>query len=101
MRATRAYLRLRPDFVSVVPNGVSERFKPVAPAQALLVASKYGLDRPYILNIGKVQPRKNIGRLLRAFAQLQPRLPDHVLALAGAQCVRKRVTCAVRLPSCI
>lgn len=54
--------------VHVVPHGVA-----VPPATADDVAkfrAAHGLTRPYVLWTGTVEPRKNLGTLLRAFAAL-------------------------------
>ena len=47
---------------------------------------KWGLRRPYLLFVGTIEPRKNIARLLRAFALLKEkdRIP-HQLVLAGGR----------------
>ena len=45
------------------------------------VTAHYGLgQRPYLLYIGTVQPRKNYQRLIQAFAQIEP---DYTLVIAG------------------
>jgi len=51
----------------------------VAERQSIL--EKYGLSEPYFLFIGTLHPRKNISRLLIAFAQ--SKLSHHSLVLAG------------------
>ncbi len=44
----------------------------------------YGLQRPYALYIGSIQPRKNLARLIDAYTKLsQPESPEWDLALAG------------------
>ena len=43
---------------------------PVAPSEAARVRAAYGLDRPFVLFAGTVEPRKNLGRLRRG---LRPR----------------------------
>ncbi|MBE2238049.1 MAG: glycosyltransferase family 4 protein [Caldilineaceae bacterium] len=43
---------------------------PVDCAQIDAVRTRYGLARPYALFVGTIQPRKNIERLLRAYAWL-------------------------------
>ena len=43
---------------------------------------KYGLERPFILFLGTLEPRKNLLTLLRAFAPLKERVP-HSLVLVG------------------
>jgi glycosyltransferase involved in cell wall biosynthesis len=66
--------------ISVVYSGVSERFYP---NQAL--PEKYRFDRPYILYTGSLEPRKDVGTLVRAFilAQQNGQLKDHCLVIAG------------------
>jgi glycosyltransferase involved in cell wall biosynthesis len=34
------------------------------------VRSKYGLSKPFILSVGKLEPRKNIARLIKAFEKI-------------------------------
>jgi glycosyltransferase involved in cell wall biosynthesis len=55
--------------ISVVHHGVSPRFRPVED-QNLIAATqaKYGIVPPYFLYVGTIQPRKNLARLLEAFA---------------------------------
>jgi glycosyltransferase involved in cell wall biosynthesis len=66
--------------ISVVYSGVSERFHP---DQAL--PPKYCFERPYILYTGSLEPRKDVGTLVRAFmlAQQDGKLRDHCLVIAG------------------
>jgi glycosyltransferase involved in cell wall biosynthesis len=52
----------------VVPWGIEVR--PVPLAAVAEVRRRYGLHRPYVLFTGTVEPRKNLGRLLEAFARL-------------------------------
>jgi len=53
---------------SIVYNGVGESFKPAhAPGSTDLLRSRYGISKPYILYVGKLQARKNITRLVKAF----------------------------------
>ncbi|MFL5733693.1 MAG: glycosyltransferase family 4 protein [Chloroflexia bacterium] len=43
----------------------------------------HGLEDPYILAVGNLQPRKNLLRLFEAFAQLPPSASDVKLAVVG------------------
>ena len=45
--------------------------------------ARHGLRRPFLLAVGSVQPRKNLVRLLEAFADLRPRHPDIQLVIVG------------------
>jgi glycosyltransferase involved in cell wall biosynthesis len=76
--------------ISVVPGGVEERFKPVTDRHALQrVRQHLGLgDAPFILAIGVLEPRKNLNRLMDAFALLKQRgqVPPRLkLVLAGGK----------------
>jgi glycosyltransferase involved in cell wall biosynthesis len=51
----------------VVPNGVDERFAPGDEAAArAAVATRFGLDEPYVLAVGVVEPRKGLDVLVEA-----------------------------------
>jgi len=72
------------DRVSVLLSGIDlEHFSPGKAHPELL--ARYGLDRPYILSVGTVQPRKNYSRLILALSQLRQRGHDLILAIAGGQ----------------
>ncbi|HEU5101471.1 MAG TPA: glycosyltransferase family 1 protein [Roseiflexaceae bacterium] len=63
------YAGARPEKISVVNHGVSPRFRPVEDQEAIAaVQAKYGITPPYFLYVGTIQPRKNLVRLLEAFA---------------------------------
>ncbi len=72
------------DKISVVYHGVHQRFQPSEPEVSAAAARKYGLDGAYLLFISTIQPRKNLVRLIDAYAQalaIHPELPP--LALGG------------------
>jgi glycosyltransferase involved in cell wall biosynthesis len=77
------YLHAPPPPVHVVPNGVSDRFRPASEHDAAASASRYGLPPRYILTVGAQQARKNVSGLLRAFAAVRPRLPGVKIAVVG------------------
>jgi alpha-1,3-rhamnosyl/mannosyltransferase len=70
---------------SVVLHGADPRYRPEAgdgDAQAL---RRHGLDGPYLLSVGTIEPRKNLPRLIEAFTSLPAQARgEHRLALAGA-----------------
>ncbi|HSF18145.1 MAG TPA: glycosyltransferase family 1 protein [Vicinamibacteria bacterium] len=70
--------------VVVTPNAVDPtRYRPQSDIESDLEA-RYGLRRPYVLNVGRLEPRKNLERLIRAFGRVRERIdPSLVLALAG------------------
>jgi glycosyltransferase involved in cell wall biosynthesis len=52
-------------------------------AQLEAVRAKHGIRVPYILYVGTIEPRKNITRLIQAFAQLKKRGLPHKLVIVG------------------
>ena len=68
--------------VRVVYNGVGAEFRPAPEAEIAVARAAYGLDKPYILFLGTLEPRKNLGTLLRAFQIVRDR-HDVLLLLAG------------------
>jgi glycosyltransferase involved in cell wall biosynthesis len=70
--------------VHVVMNAVSPAFKRVEdPARLEAVRARYGLQGPYILYVGTIEPRKNLARLIEAFANLRKLGLPHKLAMVG------------------
>lgn len=63
-----------PEKVVVIPEGVDPAFGPRDPAVASQhVRARFGLDGPFFLFVGTLEPRKNLRRLIQAFALLQRR----------------------------
>jgi glycosyltransferase involved in cell wall biosynthesis len=76
---------IAPEMVAVTPHGVTDGYRPVTDSEALAaVRLRYGLERPFLLHVGKLQARKNLVRLIQAFRRgvVAAGLP-HVLALVG------------------
>lgn len=70
----------------VVHNAVAPHFRPMNRKQAReRVRAQFGVEGPFVLNVGDLQPRKNQRGLIRAFEELvrqYPQLP-HDLVLVG------------------
>ncbi|MHB1005200.1 MAG: glycosyltransferase family 4 protein [Chloroflexota bacterium] len=78
-------LRVDPAKVVVVPEACPPGFIPLADRRAgVSTARRYGVQSPYIVALGSIHPRKNLVRLVEAFAiaRQRGRLPHH-LALVG------------------
>lgn len=73
--------------ITVVHLGVDPSLQPVrVPAKLARVRAKYGLGDAYLLYLGTLQPRKNLVRLIDAFAEVCQAgdvAPDLQLVLAG------------------
>ena len=77
-------LGLPPGRVQVVSGGVDPAFQLIHSPDTLdPVRRRYGLDRPFILTVGTLEPRKNLGRLTRAFGQLRAQGRKEELVLVG------------------
>ncbi len=61
------------------------------------VLSKYGIIKPYLLTVGKLEPRKNISKLVEAFLELKPSNVDLIIiGPSGWGDVSKRVTPSIK-----
>jgi glycosyltransferase involved in cell wall biosynthesis len=65
-----ARFRLAPARVVVVPEAAPVGFAPPDPATLADARRRYGLRRPYVLFVGLLEPKKNLGVLLEAVARL-------------------------------
>ncbi|MHB1002180.1 MAG: glycosyltransferase family 4 protein [Armatimonadota bacterium] len=76
---------INPEKVTVVYPGVDTQFKPQDRVSAKeMVKEKYGLDFPFVLSLGVIQPRKNLNRLLDAYVILKrDGNLNHKLVIAG------------------
>jgi glycosyltransferase involved in cell wall biosynthesis len=73
-------LGVTPERIVVVPEGVEERFAPVGETERAEVAARYGLKHPYVLALGTISARKNLGLLEPAAGVLKERGIELVVA---------------------
>lgn len=82
------WFQIDPAEIVVTPLAAQDHFRPMDRAEAACqVREKFDIDRPYVLTVGDLQPRKNQVGLVRAFRELiasAPQLP-HLLVLAGKE----------------
>lgn len=71
--------------VDVAYPGVDPRFRPLPPADVAAFRTRAGLPEKFILYLGTLEPRKNLGALIDAFARLRSLVPHLHLILAGAK----------------
>jgi len=77
--------RLDPKRITVTYPGPTENCKPMDAGQAKdRLREAYGIEVPFILYVGNLEPRKNLSRLLEAFAHLKRKeLVVHKLVIVG------------------
>jgi glycosyltransferase involved in cell wall biosynthesis len=90
-RAIVERYRLPAEKVLVTPNGVDrEAFRPLGTEPAG-IRERYGLDGPFVLFVGRIEPRKNLPRLIRAFSRARESLGGGIrLVVAGQEDFRSR-----------
>jgi len=67
--------------VTAIWNGASEAFQPLEQDQIQAVRDKYSQGRPYFLFVGAIHPRKNVRRLIEAYAVFRENNPDSNMPL--------------------
>ncbi|MGD0198646.1 MAG: glycosyltransferase family 1 protein [Solirubrobacteraceae bacterium] len=69
----------------VIPEAASPRFSPAVDHRDAAMLARYGIQTPFVLCVGTLEPRKNLPRLIAAFARLDATdRQDWKLVLAGA-----------------
>ena len=77
--------KIDPERITVIYEGASGEYKPLDPEPGReRLRAAYQITGPFILYVGNLQPRKNLSRLLMAFARLKEkdRIP-HQLVIVG------------------
>lgn len=73
------------DKIAVIYHGVDQRFRPLPAPEIQAARDRYGITAPYLLFVSTVQPRKNVARLIEAFARVRAELgATHPLRLVLA-----------------
>lgn len=81
-----ALTSVAPERVSTVLHGIPARFAPQTAEAIRRVRQALQLpDRPYLLFLGTLEPRKNLPGLLAAWAAARSAAPEAVLVVAGQE----------------
>jgi glycosyltransferase involved in cell wall biosynthesis len=81
--AVRA-LGIAEDRITVIHSGIAPAFFDPTAVDIRAVRKRYGLARPFVLFVGTIEPRKNLGMLLDAFHGLPASIREEFdLAIAG------------------
>jgi len=62
--------------ITVQHNGVEKRFQPLPPRKSAPIVAGLGLPSQYLLFLGTLEPRKNLGNLARAYRDLRADISD-------------------------
>lgn len=77
------YLDIPPERIVVIPGGKDERFKPENdPVSISAIKGKYALNKPFILYVGTLEPRKNLVGLIQAYERSKSR-KEYQLVIVG------------------
>lgn len=81
------YLKVDPQKIRVVHLSASAQFTNNKTQREIeLVCHKFGIQRPYVLFVGNIEPRKNLLRVIKAFAKARKaKKLEHHLVIAGSQ----------------
>lgn len=71
--------------MTVIHEGVDAHFQPASAAQTAAIRAQYSPDRPYLLMLGTLEPRKNHRLALEALAQLKAQGYPHRLIVGGGK----------------
>ena len=81
------YFNVRDDRIDVIPLAARKDFHPrsMTKVQAF-VSEHWGLDKPYLLSVGTIEPRKNLKHLIRVYCSLPEEIRnDYQLVIAGGE----------------
>jgi glycosyltransferase involved in cell wall biosynthesis len=63
--------RIPPEKIRVIYEAAAPGFKPQTREAVARARERYGLPERYLLSVGTIEPRKNLGRVLTAFERLR------------------------------
>jgi glycosyltransferase involved in cell wall biosynthesis len=73
-----------PEKIAVTPEAASDQHRPASKEEIERVRLAHELPTEYLLFVGTLEPRKNLGGLLRAYAEIVAEMPDvPMLVIAG------------------
>jgi glycosyltransferase involved in cell wall biosynthesis len=69
----------------VIPEAAGRQFRPLSDGEIQPALQRYDLGGPYVLYVGALTARKNVPRLLQAYARLRTWSTTWSLVIAGAR----------------
>jgi glycosyltransferase involved in cell wall biosynthesis len=87
------YFRVPESKITVIYNGIDERFSEEPPADEVMrVRERYQLNDPFVLYAGNIKPHKNLERLIEAFHIVRRGEFEHVKLLIIGDEISKYAT---------
>jgi glycosyltransferase involved in cell wall biosynthesis len=73
-----------PSHIEVIHSGAPpSRERPISPDEIGSTLRRYGITRPYLLYLGRLEEKKNVARIVEAFQKLKEQGIPHRLVLGG------------------
>lgn len=80
------YLHINENKIKVIPLAADEKYQQINDKLRLeKIKSKYRTGANYLLHIGTLNPRKNLGFMIDVFAQIANRYPNYNLVITGKE----------------
>ncbi|MGC8915468.1 MAG: glycosyltransferase family 4 protein [Thermoanaerobaculum sp.] len=78
--------RVPQERIRIIPHGVDRTiFSPPSPEARKRGLSELGLEKPFLVMVGALEPRRGVDTLLSAMAMIRQRVSDLELVLVGGQ----------------
>ncbi len=79
-------LHVPADKITVIYLAADEHFRPMSKVESSLnILRKYGINKKYILNVGTIEPRKNIVSLVEAFGKYKKHSEEDILLVVAGK----------------
>jgi glycosyltransferase involved in cell wall biosynthesis len=78
------HFHVTPPHIVAIPLAADPIFYPQPASAVEALRARYDLPKNFILYVGSNKPHKNLERLIEAWSQAAPTLPDVTLVIAGA-----------------
>jgi len=75
------HLKVSPEKVFAIPEAARASFRPIDLNQTADIRRRLGVRENFLLAVGTIEPRKNLGLLINAFEELARAQPDNDLQL--------------------
>jgi glycosyltransferase involved in cell wall biosynthesis len=71
------------DRIALLPGAAHPSSRPSSPERVAAVRARHGIERPYVLTVGTLEPRKGLPTLLRAFDRLVDGTGHELVVVGG------------------